>query len=58
MSHYQTVHRDPPAFFGRVTTEWVDHRNMVLIESFIYRDSEGEVWHVPARAEIDGASIP
>lgn len=58
MSNSQEVDRDSAAFFGRVAAEWVDDRQMVLMESFFYRDSGGEVWHVPENAEVDGASIP
>jgi hypothetical protein len=58
MSYCQKSEQSSGAFFGRVAAEWVDHRMMVLIESFIYRDSTGAFWHVPENAEIDGASIP
>ena len=50
-------------FVGRVVVEWLASeraadRNMKLIEEFSYVDPNDRTWTVPARAVINGASIP
>ena len=57
------VAAQPAAHFeGRVITEWLEHdgddRTMRLVEPFVFRDSNGREWVVPATAVVDGASIP
>ncbi len=58
MTYFQDVSSKKPAFFGRVVAEWLNDREMVLTEPFVYRDSNGDVWQVPESARINGASIP
>ena len=49
-------------FTGQVVAEWLTgqspERDMRLLEPFTFTDAKGKVWHVPAGATIDGASIP
>ena len=35
-----------------------DGRTMELVQPFSYTDSQGVTWPVPARTQVDGASIP
>ena len=35
-----------------------DGRTMELVQPFVYTDSHGVTWPVPARTQVDGASIP
>ena len=48
---------------GRFADELVlralpDGRTMELVQPFTYTDSHGVIWSVPARTQVDGASIP
>jgi hypothetical protein len=49
-------------FTGRVAVEWLTgqtpERDMRLLEAFVFTDSQGKEWAVPAGAVVDGASIP
>ena len=49
-------------FEGDVVVEWLEHRgadrDMQLRENFAFVDDAGTRWNVPARAVINGASIP
>jgi hypothetical protein len=45
-------------FLNKVITAWEGNRDMVLHSPFSYRDSNGKLWTAPARAKINGASIP
>ena len=49
-------------FSGEPQTLWLTEkgpdRNMVLTENFWFCDSNGRLWDAPAKAKINGASIP
>lgn len=46
-------------FVGKVTVEWLnDGRSMKLLNRFSYIDPNGELWDVPKKTIVDGASIP
>ncbi|MEQ1887128.1 MAG: DUF1353 domain-containing protein [Bryobacteraceae bacterium] len=45
-------------FDGKVTATWVDGRDMMLTEDFVYVDGSGTRWDAPSGSTIDGASIP
>jgi hypothetical protein len=46
-------------FVGDIVAKLLpDGRNLKLVESFAYVDSDGQRWEVPAGAETDGASVP
>jgi hypothetical protein len=59
---YGVLQADAPRFSGRVVLELVeeigrDHMLRVL-EEFTFHDEDGRSWSVPARALLDGWSIP
>ena len=50
-------------FEGQVVVEWLESdpgpdRDMRLVQSFLFRDGNGNAWEVPAGAVVNGASIP
>jgi hypothetical protein len=56
-----TVHANTctPRFVGDLITKWLpDGRNMKLMDSFEFIDSQCRRWPVPAGSITDGASIP
>lgn len=45
-------------FIGRVRAEFLDGRDMKLLESFEYKDPNSQSWIAPIGSIINGASIP
>lgn len=52
----------PGEFIGEVRTRWLvgdgGDRDMVLLRSFGFKDSDGKVWTAPRGSVVNGASIP
>lgn len=45
-------------FSGPIRTEWLDDREMIILQAVHYTDPNGRIWQAPRGAVIDGASIP
>ncbi len=46
------------SFQSTPKTEWLEKRDMRLLEDFTYIDVDGELWVAPKGAIVNGASIP